>query len=282
MEQKDLMEWERLTISNDFMFSAVMKDKDICKKTLEILLNKKIGKIEYVDSQKIIDISYVSKGVRLDVYVEDENGIYNIEMQVVDKGDLPKRSRFYSSMMDLHTLGKGKSYKVLKGNIVIFICRFDPFNLNFPHYDFDLTCRQDRSLCLNDGLERIFFNTQDYFREKEEDIKEFLEYIETGRTNNNSFIEELENRIRSIKSSEKWRVNYMKLLERDQENYDKGLLDGIEKGKEEGILEGIEKGINNLIEVLREANMEEEFIINALIKKYNLTEEQIKEYLKRE
>ena len=67
-------------MSSDNFLSTVMRDKDICRETLEILLDKKIGEITYIDNQKTIDINYDAKSVRLDVYVEDENRIYNIEM----------------------------------------------------------------------------------------------------------------------------------------------------------------------------------------------------------
>ncbi len=112
INQKDL--WENLTLSNDFIFSKVMRDKEICRKTLEILLDKKIGEITYIDNQKTIDINYDSKSVRLDVYVEDEKRIYNIEMQVVNKKDLSKRSRYYQSMIDLNAIEKGEIYRDLK------------------------------------------------------------------------------------------------------------------------------------------------------------------------
>ena len=52
--------WESLTISNDFIFAKVMRDKEICRETLEILLDKKIGDIEYIDNQKVIDMRYES------------------------------------------------------------------------------------------------------------------------------------------------------------------------------------------------------------------------------
>ena len=59
--------WEILTISNDFIFPNVMRDKDICKETIEVLLNKKIGDIRYIYNQKNIDIVYDSKSVRFDI-----------------------------------------------------------------------------------------------------------------------------------------------------------------------------------------------------------------------
>ncbi len=124
MEQDKWELWENLTLSNDFMFSKVMRDKEICRETLEILLNKKIGDVTYIDNQKTIDINYDEKSVRLDVYVENENRIYNIEMQVVNKKDLAKRSRYYQGMLEW------SSVKILK--ITYYIISF----LNFGKLKF--------------------------------------------------------------------------------------------------------------------------------------------------
>ena len=161
MEQDKWELWEGLTLSNDFMFSKVMRDKEICRETLEILLDKKIGEITYIDNQKTIDINYDAKSVRLDVYVEDENRIYNIEMQVVNKKDLAKRSRYYQGMIDLNAIEKGEIYRDLKESIVIFICKFDPFGEGLSKYTFENICNENKELYLKDGTSKVFFNTKD-------------------------------------------------------------------------------------------------------------------------
>lgn len=63
--------WENLTLSNDFLFGAVMSNAKLCQKMLQRLLNVKITKIEYPEPQKAIDLAIDAKGVRLDIYVED-------------------------------------------------------------------------------------------------------------------------------------------------------------------------------------------------------------------
>ena len=50
-----------------------MSDKEICKEFLEKLLEIEIEKIEMPENQKIIDLLLESKGIRLDIYVKDEN-----------------------------------------------------------------------------------------------------------------------------------------------------------------------------------------------------------------
>ena len=59
-----------------------MRDPKYCKLFLETILGIKIRKLEYPESQKTIDLSAGAKGVRLDVYVEDENNtVFDMEMQ---------------------------------------------------------------------------------------------------------------------------------------------------------------------------------------------------------
>ena len=125
MARKEL---EELTIVDDFMFGAVMKDPKKCKPLLEYILDIKIEKIEYPELQKSVDKKYESKSVRLDVYVEDDLGtVYNVEIQTTRKKHLPKRMRYYQGMIDLNIIDKGEDYSRLKKSFVIFICTYDPY-----------------------------------------------------------------------------------------------------------------------------------------------------------
>ena len=64
----------------------------------------------------------------MDVFAKDENRThYDIEMQLVKKDSLEKRSRYYHSQMDVEMLEKGKSYGELADTYVIFSCNFDPW-----------------------------------------------------------------------------------------------------------------------------------------------------------
>lgn len=62
-----------------------------------------------------------ARSVRLDVYVKDEKEVvYDIEMQVSHTKELPKRSRYYQSMIDLQLIDKGQLYDELKRSYVIY------------------------------------------------------------------------------------------------------------------------------------------------------------------
>lgn len=73
--------FDELTIADDYMFCTVMQDDEICKELLSIILKDKIGKIVRLFKQKPIENQIASKGVRLDVMIEDDTGkLYDIEM----------------------------------------------------------------------------------------------------------------------------------------------------------------------------------------------------------
>ena len=71
-----------LNLSDDFLFAKVMTDSEICRRVLEKILKVPIRKVEAPATQRTIDLLFEGKGVRLDVYVNDDEGtVYNIEMQ---------------------------------------------------------------------------------------------------------------------------------------------------------------------------------------------------------
>ena len=77
-------EWNEIGISNDFLFGKVMRDPELCRELLEVILNVPIERVEYPEEQKTIDIAQDARSVRLDVYVADGNNtVYDIEMQTV-------------------------------------------------------------------------------------------------------------------------------------------------------------------------------------------------------
>ena len=75
------------------------------------------------------EFRYTSEGkpIRLDVYTRDRKRIYDAEMQNLNHQspeslELPRRSRFYQSSMDMDHLNKGNSYQGASGGRVLFIC----------------------------------------------------------------------------------------------------------------------------------------------------------------
>ncbi len=103
-------EWKNATIANNFIFYKVMRyNPDVCKQLLEILLEIKIDHIE-MTQEEYVEIDYGKKAVRLDVYAVGADRAFNLEMQATDTKELPERSRFYQSALDLDDLNAGTDY----------------------------------------------------------------------------------------------------------------------------------------------------------------------------
>ena len=223
-------EWEKLGISNDFLFGKVMQDAELCKELLQIIFpNMKIDHIEYPVLQKTINMDADAKSIRLDVYIVDNKGtVYDIEMQMADTKELPKRTRYYQAMMDLEMIDKGQSYKKLKKSFVIFICPFDLFNEGRHLYTFKNICIEDKKILLGDDTTKIFLNTEGKMADVNQKLTAFLDYV-AGKKSDDSFVQKLENAIKIAKQNREWRHEYMTLLMRDQENIENGIERGIEK-----------------------------------------------------
>ena len=237
--------WEELDISNDFIFGKVMQNPELCKELLQrILPDLEIDHIEYPELQKSIQPDTNAKSIRLDVYIRDDaNTVYDIEMQVANTGELPKRTRYYQSMIDLQLIDKEQTYKRLNQSYIIFICPFDPFGKGRHIYTFKNFCEEDKSISLNDATSKIFLNTESKLDDVDKKLRVFLDYVAGKQTTDDTFITRLHAAVKEAKNNREWRHEFMTLLMRDQENIEKGRIEGIQQGRELGILMMIEKAL---------------------------------------
>lgn len=266
---EDYITWEELGIDNDFLFGKVMQNPELCKELLQrILPDLKIDHVEYPQLQKGIKPDVDAKSVRLDVYVKDEKGtVYDIEMQVTDTKELPKRTRYYQSMIDLQMIDKGQPYKKLKPSYIIFICPFDMFGKGRHIYTFENICKEDGSIALGDGTSKIFLNADSEKNDVSRELKAFLDYV-AGKETDDFFVKKLKNAVMEAKKNREWRHEYMTLLMRDQENFEKG----IEKG--------IKKGIYGVVSICRDLGMSNEEISEKLQDQFELSQEEAEGYVK--
>ncbi len=262
---------EELTFADDFMFGRVMQNQEICKGLLERLLEIKIDKIEYPVLQKNISPHYKSKGIRLDVYVQDSSRVFDIEIQNVLDENLPKRTRYYQSMMDIDLLLKGNNYTELKESFVIFVCREDFFGLNLPCYSFTNVCKENTKLQLGDKAHKIIFNASAFGNEKNLEKKSILEYI-FDKKFTTEFTEYLDGLVEQTKANEIFRGDYMAwgLAEFDAE----------QRGYKEGIAQGIQQGAYDNAVQTAKALLNENISIDIITRTTGLSQETVAELAK--
>ena len=231
---------EELTFTDDYMFGYVMRNPEICKGLLERLLQIKIERLEYPELQKTITPHYENKGVRLDVYVQDSNRVFDVEVQNILDDDLPTRTRYYQSMMDIDLLLKGKKYSELKESFIIFVCKDDFYEEGFPCYSFSNLCHEKRTLEFGDKTHKIIFNASAFSKEKDLERKSLLEYI-NNKESTSDFTKMIDLLVEKTKENQTFRGDYMAwgLAEQDAEKrgYNAGIADGVAQGAEQAKIE---------------------------------------------
>ena len=269
--------WEELSISNDFIFGKVMQNAKLCKELLEIILGIKIDRVEYPEPQKSIDVGVDAKSVRLDVYVQDgKNSVYDIEMQTTDGPELPKRSRYYQGAIDVGMTDKGTFYKDLKRSYIIFICTFDPFGRDRCVYTFTERCQEEPDLELGDDTYKIFLNATGQTDGMSEELTDFLEYV-AGKEPKTSAVKRLDEEVQQAKRNKEWRREFMTLLMRDEENVRKGMEKGIVVGEKRGM----ETGIRAMVEMCQEDGRSLDSTSVRIKEKFSMSPEDAIRYVKK-
>ena len=266
---------EELTFTDDFMFGYVLRDPEICKTLLETLLGIQIDHIEYPELQKSISSFYESKGVRLDVYIKGSNRVFDIEIQNDFQLALPRRTRYYQSMIDMDDLLKGADYSQLNDSFVIFVCQFDPFNADLPCYTFKNLCLENKNIELNDGTTKVIFNSSAYEKENNLEISAFLKYIKTKVPTSN-FTDRLHRLVEEHKLNNKFKNEYlaMNLHDRDitRKAFQEGRDSGIEEGAEQKAIETAKNAIKmglSIQQIMQLTGLSEDSIKQLIAKKEN-------------
>ena len=231
-KDKRIAKWSKLTLRNNFMFRLVMEKQELCKKLIECILGIKIKSISYMEHEKSFEANLKSKGIRLDLFVIDEDGVaYDIEMQMDNsyKEFLGRRTRYYVSTMDNNALKKGERYSQLRKSYVIFICTFDPFGRGLAKYTFNAICNEDHSLVLDDGVTRVFINTEGDRHRISKELASLIGYISTGEVTDD-YTKDLDEEVRALRNDDGRERDYMTYMQTIMEHEDMAYSQGITQG----------------------------------------------------
>ena len=250
------IDWDAITIKNNFLFQETLRNKSLCKQLLERVLHIQVKTIRYMETEKTMKAQLSSKNTRLDVYVEDKDGnVADIEMQTTDTKsvinyderdektiirELPLRTRYYQNIIGTNMLRRGMHYRELRKAYVIFICTFDPFGAGLPVYHFTYRCKENGNLQMGDLTENIFLNVKAADKTDDEELAAFLRYV-NGQRATTSFTRMLDKEATRIKNNDDWRLKAMTLdmeiKDMKKREREKGKQEGLKAGKQERTLE---------------------------------------------
>lgn len=117
----------KMTLFRDPLARAVLKDKKACEHILNVILNRNLTVID-VQVQRLYP-GLAHRDVILDVVAEDENDVlYNIEIQIGTDPDHARRIRLYKAKVDSEILEHGARVDALPNLYMIYISLKDVFH----------------------------------------------------------------------------------------------------------------------------------------------------------
>ena len=254
-------EFKNLPLSDRFMFGEVMRNSGICKLFLEELLQCKIERIVFAAKEADLSDTVLGHGIRLDVFLADENNThYDVEMQNTSDS-IEKRSRYYQSVIDRELLKRSMDYDKLPESFIIFICNFDHVGKGLAKYE-RVSYYKGTDDEYNDGSHVIMLNTRYTDRSNVSDsIAEYLDYI---RDNNDTanfstmLAQEAVDLTQKVRHDPEKEVDFvtfrMALMDERRAAHKEGLKEGIREGRQEGRIETfcdlVAKGVLTVAEAL--------------------------------
>lgn len=181
---------EDLNLLDAFLMEVTTENVENAKKIAKVVIERATGHtVEnlIVETEKQLKgLSLDRRGIRMDIYVQEQdhkgNGaptlrLYNIEPNKYYEKDIPRRSRFYQSLIDSKLLPTDTPFEDLPDVITIWILPYDPFGENRMIYTVKNMVVENNELMYNDGVIKLFLYTKGT-KGGSQKLKDLLTYIE--------------------------------------------------------------------------------------------------------
>lgn len=157
--QEDLQRLRGFRLLDDDFMTKVFEDIPCAQLLLQIVLNNENIRVLNVHSQYGIK-NLQGRSVRLDILaIDEQDHVYNVEVQRSDKGAGVKRARYNSSLIDANVTEPGDEYEKLNETYVIFITENDVMKMGLPIYHVDRVVRETKEL-FGDESHIIYVNSR--------------------------------------------------------------------------------------------------------------------------
>ena len=236
---------EGLSIASDYIFGEVMRQPENVKPLLEAVLEKKIQRVVTIDKQKDLKDTYDAHGIRLDVYLEDENHTkYDVEVQARLHRKLEKRIRYYLSGIDRHSLEMNEDYEKMSDSFVIFICVEDYYGAGLAVYERGSHIKGAPEIPYEDGSHAYILNANFTKENGNPAVLDFLRYVrasykgEPYDISESVYLKQIDEAVSEIKEDSGREMEYMtlamKMMDERKDAFEQGEARGRAKGRAEG------------------------------------------------
>lgn len=246
-----------LNMLDSFLFSAstekIQDAEFIAKIIIERATGRKLDKVVVEEEKQLMGIDIDRRGVRLDLCISEiENErlarVYDIEPNSYAYSDLPKRDRYYQSMLDVKLLDRGTNFRDLPELISIWILPKDPFGCNQMIYTVKNVVVENNDLLYNDGVTKLFLYTEGKYGGSEK-LKALLKYMTSTSATDavDDELEKLHNVVDDVKHRREVGERYMSLQDWVEYEIETGIEEGI-NARMEAELKRVEAEVGKKVE----------------------------------
>lgn len=251
----------------DIVFQALFGDvgsEKITGKFLQSILKQEVSEVDLSQNIVLRREQEDDKLGILDIIAKiNEKEYCNIEMQLVDTGEIRERILYYWSKIYTRQLKKGQEYKELEKTIVILIANFAIKGLEDLKYhtEWKIMDKETQKVILTDKFELRIIELPKIKEEEQEELIDWLLFLENPQSERvktkmeeNEELKEAVEKLEGM-SEDDYMQRIADLREKAILDYNSGmgnaLRKGIKKGKLETAKKMLEKGmdIDTIIEV---------------------------------
>jgi len=293
--------YEELNLMDSFLFESTTEKPEnaviIAKPIIERATGKRVKNLIVHPQKDLKGINISAHGIRMDVYTEEiaetpggnkVTCVYDIEPNNYYDKDIPRRNRYYQSMIDSKLLPGGEPYKTLPDMYSIWILPYDPFGDNRMIYTVKNIVAENNQIVYNDGVTKIFLYTKGT-KGGSPELKQLLNFMEHSTRENaiDTDLSDIMDIVDTAKKDPKERGRYMGIMgvidyeKRDSynEGVEFGRSEGIELGRSEGIELGRSEGIRVTINTCKTLKQDMPATKSLIMTQFNLTNEKADEYI---
>ena len=261
LHQQDLERIKKLKIfDDDFLRLIFDGDPEATALLLNVIFDRNDMVVTKVIGQREIK-GIEGHSVKLDIMATDSEGnAYDIEVQRQDKGNLPLRARYNSSMMDTVLLSAGEDYSKLVPTYVIFFTEKDTIGDNEPMHHYMMQDIKTGHI-LGDEKHIIFVNGEN--KDESTRLGQLVHDFKCTSADD-MYFDVLAERVRHFKESEGGITQMCKLMEDMRNEY------------------GRKMAIISAVDTARLYGISENVILTDIMNRFNLTEAEAKDYMLKE
>ncbi len=230
----------RSLLTNSFAFADIMaRNEDVCRGVIERVLGVRIERLSNVRAEAG-QVQTMGKSIRCDVLADGPQGVFEVEMQVAREASIPRRARYYRSLVSSKLLPKGARYSELPDLCLIFICLHDPLGLGLPRYTARMRLDERPGFDYGNGEREVLVNAAGDLSLAPPELASFLDYLlREGAADGDPFLRHVDAILEEALQDGEWRsrvISFEQYVE-----FERG--SAYDLGREEAVSELVAAGL---------------------------------------